>query len=248
MYLYSFSASRFESSILTASSLPRGTMAGDLLIDENRYYLFLGEEIARPELYGHTTISLSDPSFVCSLMQSQTLDLLHRLVNEYYSSYTAAIPLRLGSDISQIIDKKKKIWHKKNDISHWQKLSLFPSFRTATTAYAQIHDDTIILSGQSTTVQRAKAYRWIKTGSITHVIATHSQIFRDRQHLTQIDFYDPLSSAYETYADPRYRISDIVSKLGEIYQITPHIAGLQAQRPWLSDNTSKKKQNSSSVR
>ena len=253
MYLYSFSASRFESSILTVSSLPRGTKAGDLLIDESRYYLCLGEAIARPELYGHTSITLRDPSFVCQLMQTSTLDLLHRLVNEYYASYTAAIPLRLGNDIAQIVTKKKTIWPKRESTSEKnilppQHLSIFPSLRAAETAYPQLSDDTIILSGQSTTVQRAKAYRGIKNGTITHVIATHSQIFRDRQHLTAIDIYDPLSWAYETYADPRYRLSDILTHMASIYSIHITTHGLTPQRPWISDNTSEKAKNPSSVR
>lgn len=263
MYLYSFSASRFESSILTVSSLPRGTKAGDLLIDESRYYLCLGEAIARPELYGHASITLCDPSFVCQLMQTSTLNLLHRLVNEYYSSYTASLPLWLGNDITQIVSKKKTAWPKRHISSpdkgrvpnafgtegFAQRLSLFPSLRAAETTYPQLNDDMIILSWQSTTVQRAKAYRGIKNGTITHVIATHSQIFRDRQHLTAIDIYDPLSWAYETYAEPRYRVSDILQTMQTIYDelsITTH--GLTPQRPWLSDNASGKAKNPSSVR
>lgn len=254
MYLYSFSASRFESSILTVSSLPRGTKAGDLLIDENRHYLCLGEAIARPELYGHASITLRDPSFVCQLMQTSTLDLLHRLVNEYYASYTTAIPLRLGNDITQIVAKKKTAWpkHSKALPVKWgfapQRLSIFPSLRAAETTYPQLSDDMIILSGQSTTVQRAKAYRGIKNGTITHVIATHSQIFRDRQHLTAIDIYDPLSWAYETYADPRYRVSDVLTHMASIYSIHITTHGLTPQRPWISDNTSEKAKNPSSVR
>lgn len=254
MYLYSFSASRFESSILTVSSLPRGTKAGDLLIDENRHYLCLGEAIARPELYGHASITLRDPSFVCQLMQTSTLDLLHRLVNEYYASYTTAIPLRLGNDITQIVAKKDhpdpniaKPSLSSEGLPHNASRSSHLSEQQRQT-YPQLSDDMIILSGQSTTVQRAKAYRGIKNGTITHVIATHSQIFRDRQHLTAIDIYDPLSWAYETYADPRYRVSDVLTHMASIYSIHITTHGLTPQRPWISDNTSEKAKNPSSVR
>lgn len=106
MYLFSFGARRFEQSVFSTSLSPT-LQAGDLLQSADIYYLCLGEEIAWPEFYGNHSMHLPEVRKISHLLQTQSLQLIHRLVNEYYTSYTSALPLRLGNDIIQIISKKK---------------------------------------------------------------------------------------------------------------------------------------------
>jgi hypothetical protein len=51
------------------------------------------------------------------------------------------------------------------------------------------------------------------------LLATHSHIFQDRHHLTDITIMDEYSPQYQTYQDPRYNLSAVVEKMKEIYDI-----------------------------
>lgn len=77
----------------------------------------------------------------------------------------------------------------------------------------------LILTGQSSDVQQAKAYRSLHNNESQLLYATHSQIFQDRNNLKSITIIDEYSPLYQTYQDPRYNIIAIVEKMKEIYKI-----------------------------
>ena len=94
---------------------------------------------------------------------------------------------------------------------------IFPSLFSLAQYAQQLDQETlskiIILSGQSTSVERAKTYRSIHSGQKKTIFATHSQIFWDRCNLRSIQIFDASSSIYETQQEPRYGIQKVVSKM-----------------------------------
>lgn len=81
-------------------------------------------------------------------------------------------------------------------------------------------EEIIILSGQSTNISRAKAYRSMHNNEIQILYATHSQIFQDRYDLKSITIIDEYSPQYQTYQDPRYNINTVIKKMKDIYMIS----------------------------
>ena len=190
---------------------------GDLLFDGEYYFLNLGNEIARPEQwYTNQTITISQK--FSSLCTTQSLSLIHWMVNERFSSYNKVLPLWFWSDITLLL-KHKKSSNKKDQALHHQKLLLFPSILSIQ-QYLNHHPEMtnpLILSGSSTLVQKAKAYRSISHNSEHLLLCTHSQIFQNRNNLTDLQVMDQHSPYYHTFQDPRYSIATVIEKMREIY-------------------------------
>ena len=140
------------------------------------------------------------------------------MVNERFSSYNKCIPLFFGNDMLVFMKHKQQKSKKKISDQHFV---IFPSVFSLT-QYHNTHqvNNLVILTGQSTTVQRSKAYRSLHNNESQTLYATHSQIFQDRQHLKSITIIDELSPLYQTYQEPRYTINKIIEKMKEIYSIT----------------------------
>lgn len=207
----------------------------DVVSYNGKYYLNLGEEISRPEQWS-TTIHFDDASIIPVVCYPQTLTLLHWMVNEWFSSYNKCIPLFLWNDINLLL-KHKKAPSKKQKASqsdNWslsleawsQKLYIFPSVfsltQFSTTIVSPLYHDSIpiALTGSSTSLARAKAYRSLTHNTDQILLATHSQIFQNRYNLTDIIVIDEYSPLYQTYHDPRYNLDTVVQKMREIYDIS----------------------------
>lgn len=197
------------------------TQPGDLIFDGEYYFLNLWDEISRPE-QGYTNQTIHISQKILSLCHEQTLTFIHRMVNERFSSYNKVIPLFFWSDITVLLKHKKAtISHKKTKREVKQELFLFPSILSIQ-QYLNNHPDRetcLILSWSSTIVQKAKAYRSISHNIQHTVLCTHSQIFQNRNNLTQITVMDQHSPYYHTFQDPRYTIDTVIEKMRAIYTI-----------------------------
>lgn len=152
MFFYRFSTLRSNNIF---QSPAQTTQPGELIFDGERYYLNLGEEISRPE-QGYTNHSITLVEKIPSLCTLKTLEQIHRMVNEWFSSYNKVIPLFLGNDLRLLLKYKPKTLRKQS-ISD-QKLIIFPSILSMQ-HYRNAHpefEENIILTGSSTTVQKAK--------------------------------------------------------------------------------------------
>lgn len=202
------------------SSPEQKSNPGDLIFDGERYFLNLWDDISRPEQwYTNQTITISQK--IPALCTQITLELIHRMVNERFSSYNKVIPLFFGSDINILLKYKKVQPKNKERETKKQSLFLFPSILSIQ-HYLNQHperEDSILLSGSSTTVQKAKAYRTLSTNTQQTLLCTHSQIFQNRNHLTEIHVMDPHSPYYHTFQEPRYTISTVIEKMRKLYTI-----------------------------
>lgn len=216
-YFYCFDQSRTTNIYQSSTS---SSQIGDLLYFENQYYLNLWEEISRPEQWA-TTINFHNHTTTKWISNKQTIELLHWMVNERFSSYNKCIPLFFGNDILVFIKHKKQIQSSKK-LAIWQHLIVFSSVFSLTQYHSShtTEENPLILTWQSTTAQRAKAYRSLHNNESQILYSTHSQIFQDRQYLKSITIVDELSPLYQTYQEPRYNINKIIEKMKEIYNIT----------------------------
>ena len=194
------------------------SQSGDLIFYNNKYYLNLWEHISRPEQWA-TIIHFDQENTIKWFCHHNTLELLHRMVNEWFSSYNKCIPLFFWSNITTILKHKKIIPDSKKGQSG-QNLFLFPSVLSIS-QYNKDHENSapLILTGQSSDVQQAKAYRSVHNNESLLLYTTHSQIFQDRNNLKSITIIDEYSPLYQTYQDPRYNIIAVVEKMKEIYKI-----------------------------
>ena len=108
MFFYRFSSLRSNNIF---QSPAQTTKPGDLIFDGERYYLNLGEEISRPE-QGHINHSITLVEKIASLCTARTLEQLHRMVNERFSSYNKVIPLFLGNDLPILLKYRPKTFKK----------------------------------------------------------------------------------------------------------------------------------------
>lgn len=147
------------------------------------------------------------------------------MVNERFSSYNKVIPLFLGSEIEILLKHKKPV--KANNTP--QQLLIFPSILSIQQYLDQKYPPfqkgdgeakrILTLTGSSTLVQKSKAYRSISSGQDNTILTTHSQIFQNRNHLTEIHVMDPHSPYYRTFQDPRYNIHMTIEYMRKLYNI-----------------------------
>lgn len=195
------------------------TKPGDLVFDGEQYYLNIGDEIARPEQwYTNHTITISQKTpYLCN---EKTIAFIHWMVNERFSNYNKVIPLFLWNDITLLL-KHKKPYNKKDQATPNQQLLLFPSILSIQ-QYLNHHPEmmnSLILSGSSTVVQKAKAYQSLSNNTEQVLLCTHSQIFQNRNNLTEIHVMDPHSPYYHTLQEPRYTITTVTEKMRQIHNI-----------------------------
>lgn len=135
------------------------------------------------------------------------------MVNERFTSYHKIIPLFLGNEPELLIKYYKAV----KPTQQSQTLLLFPSLLSIYD-YINHHPeyaDDPILTGYSTPIQQAKAYRQIATNKAQYLLCTHSQIFQNRNNLTEVIIMDPESSYYHTFQDPRYNVMHVIAYLQE---------------------------------
>lgn len=233
MYLYHFSSQPRSDNIMLLTDTQSSGKAGDLLQNGNDYYLVLGEEIAFPELHG--TLHPQSASFSLvekSLLSEPTLQLLHDMVYQRYSSYKTVIKLFLDKEVVNLLKKKpsKKEKNKKAEChigpqhissEKGQTLIVFPDLRTREN-YLHQTQNTLQLNALDTQAKK-NLNRWkIKNGSESLIIATGSEIFQDFQKLESIYLVEPQKWYYASQQDPRYKAQSVLEKMAELYGAELH--------------------------
>jgi hypothetical protein len=210
LYFYRFNQIREDQAIVSCDTNNNLFTAGALIQEWRDFLLCLGNDISRPELIS-ARYSFVDPKIIVQLCQSSTIDMIHWMVYERFSSYKDVIPLFFWSDIELLL--KHKPTNNKSGAKSWQILHIFPSlFALTQFTHSQAHQPTnsLMLSWQTTVVQRAKHYRAIQSGQVQYIFATHSQIFRDWNNLQEVILHDEYSPFYFVHAEPRYSVPRVV--------------------------------------
>ncbi len=107
MYYYHFT--HYAGHDRVFSSDHRFGEPGDLLRVGVEYMLVLGEEISRKEQHTKVRKSTVQPEVVLpGLLSSQSLEMLHRMVEHRFTTYKNVVPLRVG-DIDELLKNAPKI-------------------------------------------------------------------------------------------------------------------------------------------
>jgi len=218
--------------------------AGDLLEIDETYAIALGDQISFKELIHAKALGKTSTVVFKQLLRPETLLFIHAFVQHRFCTYASAMPLRTG-DISQLVRQHKKkpkplsrdraiqvdgwtVTLQKCPTTTGQQLIIFPDLRTMQHVLPEkvfSQPGVIQLHSGLTVVQKAKAFRWIKTGYYHTILSTHAQIFQDFFDLTSIVLIDQHKRRYKSQQDPRYRTPTVVEQMVNTYGPTLQTTG-----------------------
>lgn len=192
---------------------------GDLIETEGTYALCLGYVLPVPERYtlyrpGTDTFKIVFPHF----FSENVLELLHWMVNEWYTTYKKVIPLFCSESIEKNLCLYKKPNKKKQT---WQYLLVFPDIWTLTNSVSRsffIEKTYCIMTPSVSEKQQIMLRTKIRQGEISHCACTWGEIFQDWNNLVSITLHDPHKWYYAAQQDPRYKVASVLKKLAEIYK------------------------------
>ena len=210
----------------------------DLLAANNTHFLVLWDDIMFMELYTYQQSTFASYQIVHKqLIDSRSIEMIHRLVYTYYSSYKNVIPLFFPWDIGYLLAKKpnkvskpsadtiiynpisQKCEHTKEQL-HSQELWIFPDIRTMYNITTQKQRDTnIFRHSKLTPLQKVRTFRQIHMQSSDNYLTTYAGIFQNRKNLTHIHMFYPHKRYYAHQQDPKYKTQEVVKKLTDIYNI-----------------------------
>ena len=102
LYFYRFNQIREDQAVVSCDTSNNIFSPGTLIQEWRDFLLCLGEEVSRPELIS-ARYSFVDPKVIVQLCQDTTIDMIHRMVYERFSSYKDVIPLFFWSDIQLLL-------------------------------------------------------------------------------------------------------------------------------------------------
>lgn len=230
MYLYSFTKYAGFDRVFLLKDQNLNFETGDLIQSWWDFFLVLWREISFSELY--TTLISGDINFSLiykSLLSEPTVQLLHRMTYERYTSYKNVMKLFLDSDIEKLILKELKISKKKQKINfqlgkitiqnekNGQILFVFPDLWTFSNTIDLTNTGGMFLSSLDTQSKKNSNWRKIKTWNEKLIFCTWSEIFQDFNALEKIYLVEPQKRYYASQQDPRYKVESVLQKMGELY-------------------------------
>lgn len=216
---------------------------GDLIISNGVYFVTLGADISRKELYVNDTMffPIHNPEICTALLSPDSMTLVHRMVYYYCSTYKSVLWLFLPN-ISIYLkqeQKKKTMTIKSRNSLAWPNAvttsSIIDPFQTIElvhhTIYTQslvvfpdilslsmrFQDQQYILWGTDNDTKIASYYYDLQHGYKNILITTSANICMDYKQLSQIICYFPDTRYYKYSQDPRIYIPEVLEKMAEIY-------------------------------
>lgn len=204
----------------------------DIIQDSKNTYLCLWQDMSFPQLYDTLPLQefVEGTIISRSFFSPHTMQIIHRMVDTYFSSYKAVVQLYLSSNAHTILTKepKKKTADKhKQDISCKQHCTLYPDIWSMTQDLVrqtgksiemlQKTPDIAIFHGWLTQGQKANLFRSIKQGGIKHLFATNRWLFFDWYDLASLTIYNSTSRAYSSQSEPRFVIQEVANYMSNIY-------------------------------
>lgn len=232
MYLYSFD--RFfgfdKVCILAENASKKKIKAWDLLIFGHQYFLALGDNLVFAEQYQYLTTVQAELVYK-EFLTIPTLKLFHWMVENYYTTYKSVVRLFVTNLLEKLLERESKIKflkHKKYDVwnskfmmeKEGQTLIVFPDlwtmFNSTSEQFRESNGVACLLS--SDTEKQKDVHRWeIKKWMKSVIVCTYAEIFQDFYDLKKIIFVDPHKRYYANQQDPRYKVGDVLTKMGELH-------------------------------
>ena len=147
MYLYSFSKYNGPHRIYTIlDKYP--LQSGDLIHADQWYFLVLGEEISRPTLHTQVIALQSPKLLVAAFLSLRAIQLIHRMVYMYYTSYKSIVPLWVD-DVEYLLKKSPTTIISQDLGDHIKLTSLHPKKKSPISQSDSLilQDHTLVHSG-----------------------------------------------------------------------------------------------------
>lgn len=219
MYLYWFTNYAWFDKVVSVSSVK--CKSWDLLKLGDQFFLALWEEIAFSELY-LTSTSGNFEVILSWFLGKKTLELLHWMVAEYYTSYKNVMKYFLPEEIEHFLGREVPGKVSKKS-AKTQTLTVFPDLWTLmnTLDGKDFSDENnVVLHSWITQVQKDKAWWKIKKGLVSNVFCTYWEVFQDFFALQKIVFLDPHKWYYANQQDPRFKLGDVLDKMADLWWIS----------------------------
>ena len=213
------------------TSSSKSIVAWDLLVFGNHYFLALGDTLSFAEQYDHLA-SVSAVVAYKRFVSTTTVQFFHWMVATYYTTYKSVAKLFFADDIQKLLEREQKA--SMRGLSHTsvlpksfpftlsptgQTLLVFPDLRTMFARIApefREHPNVVCLLSTQTQHQKDLAWWYIKTGSVSTILATYAEVFQDFSDLKKIIFVDPHKRYYANQQDPRYKVAEVLKYLQQI--------------------------------
>ncbi|HMY80327.1 MAG TPA: hypothetical protein PLW93_00970 [Candidatus Absconditabacterales bacterium] len=217
---------------------------GSLITSNGSYFISLGDQLSWNEFYiGHDYFfELSSHSEILgTLFHHHTLQMIHRMVYEYYTSYRSVIGLFVSSIDAYSKSTQKIATIKKKDLTLLsmyntltsplisdstielgstgkgkQTLVIFPDALALHMRVKSNHQE-YVLTGLDTDLRAMRTYILIQQQLQNCLITTQANVFMDYRALHQIIVYFPQTRYYKSQRDPRIRLPDWCSKLAKVH-------------------------------
>ncbi|MFA7717385.1 MAG: hypothetical protein WC875_01615 [Candidatus Absconditabacterales bacterium] len=248
MYLYSFTRFGGFDKVFKLSAENLKTKTGDLLQLGSEFFLCLGEKVSFEELYGHVETLKNGSMERCypGFLSKKSIELLHRMVATYYTTYKSVIKLFISDEVEKLLEREKKSGKLKKIeedggmsrnieelgfslAESGQTLIVFPDLRTMSNQQGNtetLGQGNIILLASNTQNQK-DVHRWeIKKGLKSVIICTYAEIFQDFKDLKKIIFFDPHKRYYASQHDPRYKVGEVLKEMKKLHGAEMEIAGI----------------------
>lgn len=238
VYLYAFTLYAGQDRVFQYQGLEKklNFSEGDLIQIQEQYFLVLWNQISFQEQYSNIpTMSGVVQIIQKRLLTEKTIQLMHRMVYQRYTTYKSVMKYFLSKDIPSLLKKATKSWKRKYKKyflqMQWKSYEISPDGQTLIifpdlwTLYNTLPESILaeknlaVLHSSSTQNQKDKAWRWIKQWQIQILATTYAQIFQDFSKLQNIIQIDPHKWYYANQQDPRYKTWIVIEKMQEIWKI-----------------------------
>ncbi|MFA5747679.1 MAG: hypothetical protein WC872_01035 [Candidatus Absconditabacterales bacterium] len=214
---------------------------GDLIKCGEDFLLCLGKEISFKEQYNFVYKPEGKTEIIQKgFLSIKSINLIHRLVYTYYSTYKSVMKHFLSFEIETLLSKKitkskptkienlqQKFKSELNqfnidiDLQLGQVLIILPDLRTLHNLFSdKLLEDKLVsfIYSNSSQNQKDKSRRKIKNGNTVLIISTYGEIFQDFYNLQKIILVDPHKRYYSNQQDPRFKTQEVAKQMAEIHK------------------------------
>ena len=245
IYLYAFTKFAGSDRVFLYPHQDFVFAAGDVVKFGEDYFLVLGEEVAFAEAYHFVQAKLTFTCVSAKFLSKNSLELLHWMVAEYYTSYKNVMRYFVPWDIVSLLAKwsvsgslpksldttglDEKLLPFVLDPLVKRRLIVFPDLWSmsmlASEAFRK-QKGALVLSSWDAEPKQQKAFWSLHEGKTACVLCTHAEIFLPYKQLDQIIFVDPHTRYYANQQDPRYKTGDVLQKISEIWKCDIKMVGI----------------------
>jgi len=203
---------------------------GDIINHHDTYRLAAWLSASYPEIYSMWPLDIT----WYQLIEKQvfpviSIELMHRMVAYYHSSYRQIIKLWMPSSLEQLLPYCTSVSKIKKKLT----LTICPDTWTLAQYSPQISiskDKEILITSTSTIKTKLLLRSSLRKKNLNHIITTGAEVFYPRYGLSEIRIIAPERRSYQHQSDPRFHTYRIAKQMSIIYGCPLHILSIPTIR------------------